>query len=166
MNLTQEELIKLKAWATVTGNLDNYVILKEDEKGRYIEYAFQDGAPHDNRCLSWYDKLQPNALARNKHQVDTWMIHPTDQIYRLCAMDCGNHNNEGDDHCSPGHPCAHCRDTHARHWTYEEPVKCACWILDGITPDDIKHLKILAEDARKFTEVYDELKQESETENQ
>lgn len=45
--------------------IDTIVILKKDDKGYYIEYAFKDGAPHDNRCLSWYDSYQPEAYRRN-----------------------------------------------------------------------------------------------------
>ena len=45
--------------------IDTIVILKKDDKGYYIEYAFKDGAPHDNRCLSWYDSYQPEAYRKN-----------------------------------------------------------------------------------------------------
>lgn len=44
---------------------DKYVVLKEDSEGQYIEYAFRDGAPHDNRCLSWYDSFHPDAIRVN-----------------------------------------------------------------------------------------------------
>jgi hypothetical protein len=152
--MKQENITLLKAWATATNNLEKFVYLREDENGRYIEYAFKEGTPHDNRCLSWYDKLQPNALVRNGHQVDTWKIHPVDQIYRLHAMDCGNQNEEGDYHCSPGHPCAHCRDANARHWTYDEPVKCGCWMLETVNDSDISKLKLELNEAVKFTEIY------------
>lgn len=64
--MTQEELYKLKVYATLSGELDKYVYLREDKEGKYIEYAFQKGAPHDNRCLSWYDSYQENAYIRNK----------------------------------------------------------------------------------------------------
>jgi len=50
--MKQENITLLKAWATATDNLDRFVYLREDENGRYIEYAFIEGAPHDNRCLS------------------------------------------------------------------------------------------------------------------
>ena len=60
-----KELDLIKKILSVKGDIDKYVILCEDEQGRYIKYAFIDGEPHDNRCLSWYDKLQPNALKRN-----------------------------------------------------------------------------------------------------
>ena len=45
--------------------IDTIVVLKKDDKGYYIEYAFKEGAPHDNRCLSWYDSYQPEAYIRN-----------------------------------------------------------------------------------------------------
>jgi hypothetical protein len=152
--MKQENITLLKAWATATNNLEKFVYLREDEKGRYIEYAFKEGNPHDNRCLSWYDKLQPNALVRNGHEVDKWEIHPTDQIYRLHAMDCGNQNEEGDYHCSPGHPCTYCRDATARHWTYDEPVKCACWLLEIVNDSYISKLKLDLDEAVKFSEIY------------
>ena len=45
--------------------IDIIVVLKKDDKGYYIEYAFKEGAPHDNRCLSWYDSYQPEAYRKN-----------------------------------------------------------------------------------------------------
>ena len=45
--------------------IDTVVVLKKDDKGYYIEYAFKEGAPHDNRCLSWYDSYQEEAYIRN-----------------------------------------------------------------------------------------------------
>ncbi len=45
--------------------IDTIVVLKKDDKGYYIEYAFKEGAPHDNRCLSWYDSYQPEAYRKN-----------------------------------------------------------------------------------------------------
>ena len=45
--------------------IDTIVVLKKDDKGYYIEYAFKEGAPHDNRCLSWYDSYQPEAYIKN-----------------------------------------------------------------------------------------------------
>ena len=38
--MVRETLLKL---LEISGALDEYVILKEDEKGRYIEYAFKEG---------------------------------------------------------------------------------------------------------------------------
>ena len=130
----------LKKIFEVTNQLDKYVILCEDEQGRYIRYAFQDGEPHDNRCLSWYDKLQPNALERNGHTVDTWKVHEVGKIYRLNMMSCGNDTKEGDEHCSPGNPKKKCLECHAIHWNYNEPVKCACWLLEEVDFDDMKFI--------------------------
>ena len=45
--------------------IDTIVVLKKDDKGYYIEYAFKEGAPHNNRCLSWHDSYQPEAYRRN-----------------------------------------------------------------------------------------------------
>lgn len=56
---------KIKTYALVTNQLDKFVILKKDNKGYYIEYAFIEGAPHDNRCLDWYHSFQLEAYERN-----------------------------------------------------------------------------------------------------
>ena len=121
--MKQENITLLKAWATATDNLEIFVYLREDENGRYIEYAFIEGAPHDNRCLSWYDKLQPNALRRNGHDISKWPLHKVDEIYQLNMMSCANHDKTDDEHCSPGHHCKNC-DWMKDSWTYDEPVKC------------------------------------------
>ena len=63
--MTQEELEKIRFAAELNGELDEYVYLREDSEGKYIEYAFIEGAPHDNRCLSWYDSYQEEAYIRN-----------------------------------------------------------------------------------------------------
>jgi hypothetical protein len=146
---------------------DNYVILKEDEKGTYIEYAYKQGAPHDNRCLSWYFSLQPNAIRRNNeafgHPEETekeieWrkkcIKNAIGKIYYLSSFTCCHEEDlEGslkrnkeswekyhlgefipEDHiCRVGSPAPICKIAgHCAHWTYEEPVKCACWHLDEI----------------------------------
>lgn len=131
------EFIRYKAYATVTDRLDKYVFLREDENGRYIEYAFIDGAPHDNRCLSWYDKLQPKALERNHHKQSEWKLREVGKLYELSEFSCGHQNDEGDGHCSAGHPCKKCVEDFAKHWTYDEPVKCACWYLRELGPANL-----------------------------
>ena len=151
--MTEEEIKTLKLYATITHTLDKYVWLREDEQGRCIEYAFIDGAPHDNRCLSWYDKLQPNAIRRNHHNVEDWILKPINEIYELNMFNCGCQNREGDEHCSPGHPSKIC-ENHCKHWTYEEPVKCACWFLEKVhlpktVPISIELIKHLPEDEIK-----------------
>ena len=139
-NMEEKRFNTLKKIFEVTSQLDKYVILCEDEQGRYIRYAFQDGEPHDNRCLSWYDKLQPNALVRNEHNVGEWAsrLHKVGEIYRLVPMSCGDDEKEGDEHCSPGHPKKRCLERFAKHWTYDEPVKCACWLLEEVDFDNMK----------------------------
>ena len=116
------------------GRLHNYVILKEDENGRYCEYAFAPGAPDENRCLSWYNKLQPKALARNGHDIDLWKLTPVGGIYYLNAFTCGHQDKEDPElRCKPGCPMKSCIDKGcAKRWTYDEPVKCACWYLETI----------------------------------
>lgn len=153
-NMKEEEIKTLKLYATITHTLDQYVWLREDEQGRYIEYAFIDGAPHDNRCLSWYDKLQPNALKHNNHRdVEDWEIKPINEIYELDMFTCGCENRKDDKHCSPGHRSKSC-SWNAEFWTYEEPVKCACWFLRKVhlpetVPVSIKLIKHLPEDEIK-----------------
>lgn len=56
---------KIKTYALVTNQLDKFVVLKKNNKGYYIEYAFMEGAPHDNRCLDWYHSFQLEAYERN-----------------------------------------------------------------------------------------------------
>lgn len=164
-----EDLEKLKVHATLTNTLDKYVYLREDEKGKYIEYAFIEGAPHDNRCLSWYDSYQEKAYIRNgwikdvnskedqeylnymKKSVD----EKVDNIFELGSFTCGFEENPEltlkefeniwkeyhpdevfipENHiCKVGCPAKYCRTTHCVNWTYEEPVKCACWVLHKCT---------------------------------
>ena len=156
--MKEQDIKKLKAYAITTNNTDRFVILKEDEQGRYIEYAFQPCAPHDNRCLSWYDKLQPNALIRNNHDIETWKkkLHEVGEIYELQMFSCGHQNDEpeSETHCSPGHPCKKCADSHAAKWTYDKPVKCACWCLVPI--NDINDYKMTINEATVFAKVLNE----------
>ena len=169
--------------------IDTIVVLKKDDKGYYIEYAFKEGAPHDNRCLSWYDSFQEDAYLRNgwfKTQDGTDL--PDDEtkkrlngirqereakigkVFRLSSFTCGYeedlegslkerkekwneyHKDENgnplpfipEDHiCKVGCPAKGC-DWCKGRWTYESPVKCACWFLkDGKTMEDyIKDYKI------------------------
>ena len=117
----------------IKNKLHQYVILKEDEQGRYCDYAFTEGAPENNRCLSWYNKLQPIALERNGHKVEDWHISQTGVIYYLNAFNCGRQNEEGDERCIPGAPCKYCKEEGcAKKWTFDEPVKCACWYLEKV----------------------------------
>lgn len=136
--MEKERFELIKKILEIQGNLDKYVILCEDNNGRYIKYAFQDGEPHDNRCLSWYDKIQPNALKRNGHDVEQWAKahkRTIGKIYRLISFDCGNSDKKGDERCSPGCPKKNC--SYNTHWTYDEPVKCACWFLEDVDFDEL-----------------------------
>jgi hypothetical protein len=155
--MNMKDIEKLRAYAIATDTTDKYVVLKEDKLGRYITYAFKDGNPHDCRCLSWYDSLQPNALRRNGHKVEEWKLHEVDGLYYLHEMSCGNSGKEGDEHCSPGHPCARCLyDGWLKNgkWSYNEPVKCACWLLEPIDDEYVYKQKLTVDQAVKFTEVY------------
>lgn len=65
MTMTKDDIEKIRFAAELNGELDKYVYLREDSEGKYIEYAFIEGSPHDNRCLSWYDSYQEGAYIRN-----------------------------------------------------------------------------------------------------
>ena len=138
MVATDSNLQKLKVYATLTNSLDKYVYLREDEKGRYIEYAFIEGAPHDNRCLSWY--VKPHPLYDKNHNGTPIVWANVGEIYELWEFACGRQNKEGTERCCAGHPMEKCSFITAgaragekwRDWSYEEPVKCACWDLDEI----------------------------------
>ena len=174
-----KELIKLHL-AKIKA-LNKYVIFKKDDKGYYIEYAFTDGAPHDNRCLSWYNSYQEKAYIRNKwveglneeekqkrlSGIKTKIDAKVGKLFRLSSFTCGceeypedalkerekswkEHHSEDEpfipeDHiCRVGCPAKKCRDLQCKHWTYDEPVKCACWHLNEETTieDFIKNYKI------------------------
>lgn len=127
--MTNEDIEKIRFAAELNGELDKYVYLREDADGKYIEYAFIEGAPHDNRCLSWYDSYQERELEESK---ETWEKNKE------------FHNGEpfvAEDHiCKVGNPANRCRDTHCKYWTYKEPVKCACWHLRE--PDVPKYVNV------------------------
>lgn len=143
--MEKEEIKLVELYARLTNTLDRFVYLREDEKGRYIEYAFIDGAPHDNRCLSWYDKLQPKALKRNNHDIEKWSkrLKKVGELYKLNRFNCGRDNNEGEERCDAGSPLPRCLKFFASNWTYDEPVKCACWFLEYIGVDDIKNGEVI-----------------------
>lgn len=155
--------------------IDSIVVLKKDDKGYYIEYAFKEGAPHDNRCLSWYDSYQEKAYIHNgwveglseedaRKRLDE--IHKecdakVGKVFHLTSFTCGYEEDENrqlsskfkvwsefhkdepfilEDHiCKVGCPAKACQwvRNSAFPWTYENPVKCACWKLeDGKTMDE------------------------------
>lgn len=167
--------------------IDTIVVLKKDDKGYYIEYAFKEGAPHDNRCLSWYDSYQEEAYRKNGwfknlpedetkkrlEQIRQERDAKVGKVFRLSSFTCGYEEDEKsclekseeswdefhkdengnpepfipEDHiCKVGCPSKGCDWIKHRvlPWTYESPVKCACWCLkDGKTMEDyIKDYKI------------------------
>lgn len=130
---------RFQAYLRVSGRLSEYVYLREDENGRYIEYAFRDGAPHDNRCLDWYAKSHPTYSERHggwETPEMSYGLKPLDKIYRLSAFDCGRSDREDpNERCTPGCPWKGC--DWAKGWLYEEPVKCACWHLSKIDEDNM-----------------------------
>jgi len=164
--------------------IDKIVVLKKDDKGYYIEYAFKEGAPHDNRCLSWYDSYQEEAYRKNGWLKIKGVDLPEDEakkrletirqareerigkVFRLTSFTCSYEWYEKDrlkeaeklwnetyrdengnplpfipeDHiCKVGCPSKSCDYVKSRvlPWTYETPVKCACWnLIDGKTMED------------------------------
>ena len=167
--------------------IDTIVVLKKDNKGYYIEYAFKEGAPHDNRCLSWYDSYQPEAYHRNGwFRTNDGVDLPEDEtqkrldqirqareekvgkVFRLSSFTCGYEEDEKnrlidsekiwnefhkdepfipEDHiCKVGCPAKKCllNGNCSKYWTYDNPVKCACWYLkDEKTMEDyIRDYKI------------------------
>lgn len=149
MNI-RELLVKI---LDIYGILDEYVILKEDEKGRYIEYAFKEGAPKDNRCLSWYDKPHPKARVRNGYKAD-YPIHEIDKVYQLGLFSCGHQNLTGDAHCSAGHPKRSCLlEGCAHNWTYDEPVKCACWHLTSTNIEKVEDIPLFGKTIAELEEL-------------
>lgn len=164
------------------GRIHDYVILKKDEEGFYIEYAFCEGAPHDNRCLDWYHSYQPEARKRNggwdaellathKKRLD----ENIGKIYRLSSFTCGGEENPeaqverakksfeefhpGEEFipqnhiCKVGKPAPKCRECQCPDWTYKEPVKCACWTLIEVDPFDIEFI-FTTETLKKFIADY------------
>lgn len=138
--MTEQEIKTLKLYATLTDTLDKYVILKEDEQGRYIEYAFVEGAPHDNRCLSWYVKPHPNYFAKRPEKVQG-RLADVGEVYELKEFACGCQDKEGDERCTAGHPQTGCDFMRAMKdgWSYDEPRKCACWNLKSVKMEQIKN---------------------------
>lgn len=137
--MTQEEIKTLKLYAALTGTMGDYVVLKEDEQGRYIEYAFIEGAPHDNRCLSRYNKPHPKFYAETPNYAPRH-LNEVGEIYKLMERSCGNQYRPIDDerHCSAGHPCKGCMlGSIGKYWTYDEPLECACWGLGKVNIDEI-----------------------------
>lgn len=162
--------------------IDSIVVLKKDNKGYYIEYAFKEGAPHDNRCLSWYDSYQEKAYIHNGwveglseedtqkrlDEIRQKREKKIGKVFRLASFTCGYEEDEKnqliehekawneyhkdepfipENHiCKVGCPAKACQWVKNRvfPWTYENPVKCACWVLDdGKTMEEyIKDYKI------------------------
>lgn len=170
-SINEKLLIKL---LEKTKRLEDYVILKKDDKGFYIEYAFKPGAPHDNRCLSWYDSYQEKAYERNgwfnnvseetiaayKESLLKKRLNKVGKIYELQDFTCGwerySKSTEESDReawekyhpgepynksariCKVGCPASGCTSK-GNDWTYEEPVKCACWNLgEEVNPEKLR----------------------------
>lgn len=103
--MESQELTIVKRMLEITDRIHDYVILKKDDEGYYIEYAFCEGAPHDNRCLSWYDSYQPNALRRSNPEEDEASMEKylmarkahidarLGKIYELESFTCGCEEN-------------------------------------------------------------------------
>ena len=68
-------------------------------------------------------KRHPNTVIKCKESN-------TNVIYRLWEFNCGLQDKEGDEKCIAGCPSKKCMGSIAKDWTYEEPIKCACWNLE------------------------------------
>ena len=175
----------LKKLLTKTKELHKYVILKKDEKGFYIEYAFCEGAPHDNRCLDWYHSYQPEARRRNGNWDDELLkIHEKHlnedigKLYYLSSFTCGGEENPEsqierrrkafeewhpgeefipeDNVCKVGKPCPRCLKYNCPNWTYEEPVKCACWSLNEVKDASEIRFSFTAKEFKELIEEFSE----------
>ena len=138
--MTDSELLRRAAEISKNmQDLSKYVFLREDEQGKYIEYAFIEGAPHHNRCLSKY--VTGNAILKSL---------PVDKIYLLSSFTCGGESSGGP--CTVGHPHPDCNYVRHTNWSPEHPGKCACWdlaIVEHSTPKltlSIDEFKQLAEE--------------------
>lgn len=129
-------LIQCAQLSNKTDELLNYVYLREDEKGRYIEYAFVDGSPDENRCLSWYVLGRKANGMDNPINKDLTKDIPShkeiDKIYKLSIFNCGGKK------CKPGYPNSECikNGIIGKSWCKEYPNKCACYDLMHITDID------------------------------
>lgn len=106
--MTQKDIEKIRFAAQLKGELDKYVYLREDDEGKYIEYAFIEGAPHDNRCLSWYDSYQEEAYIRNRwgegfseEDRKSYLAHikkerdeKVGKLFKLSSFTCGYEENQ------------------------------------------------------------------------
>lgn len=165
----------IKADLEKKNELEKYVILKKDEQGFYIEYAFKEGAPHDNRCLDWYNSYQEEAYIRNGwvkgldekekrarlNSIKAERESRVGKVYRLYSFTCGGEENPEEqiarrkesfekyhadstepfvpeeNICKVGCPMKSCDWIKYGQWSYDLPVKCACWHLEkGVTMDE------------------------------
>ena len=121
--------------------LKEYVILHENKYGRrFVMYAFTDGAPDNNDCLSWY--FQPHPKLFKTFPYSNGWLKPWEHekieighIYKLQYFTCGHHK-EGDGSCMPGKIRKECGVTITSGWTYDEPKKCACYNLEYCEDDE------------------------------
>lgn len=148
--MTNEELKLLEKWATIYNHRNDFVWLREDEFGKYLEYVFNDGVPHNNRCL------HQHVIGRSPSEKDSIPITNLPQInevYRLDEYCCHRSHLSADDpnYCAAGHPCKSCLTNMAYNWTEEYPGYCACWDL---TKTQITDYYINITDIDKFNKIY------------
>lgn len=157
--MDRQELIK--RIIEVTGEEDKWGILRKDENGYFVEYAFRDGAPEDNRCLSWYDKPQIEAYKRNGWD-DEHIAYTIERIeskvgeIRYLSKFCCSSDNIDDKErlCRPGHPSKACLEQgNCSCWTYDEPKKCACWHL-GEKIDEQNHFNLSIDEIERLIARY------------
>ena len=134
MNIFDKEF---RAYLKLKNKETDYVWLREDENGRYIEYVFIDGAPEDNRCLSWYVKPHPTYSERHNGWPTPLINKDVDKIYQIEFYCCGHEKDtDPETRCTPGHPRPAC-GWHKDGWRYDEPVKCACYNLMPVNINNV-----------------------------
>lgn len=109
------------------GETSNYVILKEDENGKYVEYAFMDGEPERNRVLHRY-------IATD---------FPTNRLYKLRSATCG-------DKCKVGEPNPDC---YKKREYNEKSPDCCCWRLEIVRFEEGDLRKLTFEDFWKISKL-------------
>lgn len=142
---------------------NQYVFLKEDEQGRYIEYVFKDGTPEHNRCLSWYDKPHPKYFERHPDMSQGRIHQVSDtEIYELSAFCCGAENDpDPNRRCNVGEPAPGCDYVNlSKNWSIDEPIKCACWKLNiiksinfNLSLNELDQFNKLLKDSNKFIKL-------------
>lgn len=126
--MTSFDIISMGIDCSENSELNDYVWLRKDEKGYYIEYAYLKGVPEYNRCLAEETKYRE-----------------INKIYKLCTLTCSSTSG-----CKVGIPKKGCDYFLCQqNWSIESPGKCACWYLEKDSP----RLVFSFEDLEKFANL-------------